>query len=186
MLHVEHDEELAGHFMAPNNNKPAPLPHALGSLPFLVFFCFVCYALSASNIPEVKTACGPELWQFVLAHLVVPMGLVIVVVVVPACIMAGCVQDETLMPIVFGVVGGVLCLLHSCLFLGLGLPIVAKAMQSDVCVSALSSASFTHTPLLGILGCVYLAMDGLVLLVLVIALLCGCCLGLAPSSRSPY
>jgi uncharacterized metal-binding protein len=44
-------------------------------------------------------------------------------------------------------------------------------MYSEACVSALSHVSFTHTPLLGILGCIYLVFDVIVLSLLVLALL---------------
>jgi hypothetical protein len=152
----------------------------LSSLPFLAFFSFVCYALSVSNTTAVQDACGAQLWQFTLAHLVVPMGLALVIIIGTVGIMACCLgfsdQDEAFMPIVFGIVGSIVMMAYSSLFLGFGVPIVQSAMNSPGCVAALSDVSFTRTPLLGILGCIYLAFDGLVLLSMLLIILFGCCM----------
>ena len=152
----------------------------VASLPFLCFFGFVCYALSVSNTSAVQDACGAQLWQFTLAHLVVPLGLSFVVIMCTVGVMACCVgfsdQDEAFLPIVFGIVGAIIMVAYSSLFLGFGVPIVQSALNSPACVTALSDISFTRTPLLGILACIYLAFDGLVLLTLLLLILFGCCL----------
>jgi hypothetical protein len=151
------------------------LVRSLSGLPFLVFFGLVCYALSVSNTAEVNEACGARLWKLILAHLVVPIGLSLVIVVgtvvVVICAFGFSDTGESNLPIVMGVVTALVMLAYCSLFLGLGYPIVREAMYSEACVKALSHVSFTHTPLLGILGCIYLVFDVIVLSLLVLALL---------------
>jgi phosphate starvation-inducible membrane PsiE len=53
----------------------------LSNTPFLVFLAFVCYALSVSYSTKVNDACGAQLWKLILAHLLVPLGLLLVIVV---------------------------------------------------------------------------------------------------------
>jgi hypothetical protein len=147
----------------------------LSALAFLVFVVFVCYALSVSNTTEVHDACGAQLWKLILAHLVVPIGLSLGIVVgtvaVIVCAFGFSEMGESNLPIVAGVLTSLVMLMYCSLFLGLGYPIVRDAMYSDTCVQALSSVSFTHTPLLGIMGCIYLVFDAIVLGLLVLGVL---------------
>jgi hypothetical protein len=176
------------------NNKKEPfvwptdrLGHTLtGSLSFIILFSMVCYALSVSNTAEVQAACGKQLWQFVLAHLVMPIGLFIIIIFGTVGVMGCCIgfsdQDEAFLPIVFAFIGAVMLLSYSSLFLGFGVPIVNAAMNAEGCTAALSGVSFTNSPLLIIMCWIYLALDGLVLLCVALAILFGCCFAFAPTT----
>lgn len=164
--------------------------NGFSGIPFLVFFVFVCYALSASNTTEVHEACGEQLWKMIFAHLLVPIGLSLVIILITVsvtiCAFGFSEMGESNLPIISGVISGLVMLMYCSLFLGLGYPIVRDAMYSEKCVKALSHASFTNTPLLGILGCVYLVFDVILLslLVLSLVLLIGFCV-LYGSSNKP-
>ena len=157
------------------NSITTTLGNVLSGIPFLLFLILVCYALSVSNTSEVHDACGHQLWQFVIAHLIVPIGLSLVIILctvtVVICIFGFSDSGENNMLVVFVVVAALLLCMQSSLFLGFGYPIVRDAMYSDTCVKALSHVSFTNTPLLGILGCIYLVSDVIVLSLLVFAVL---------------
>ena len=146
---------------------------------FLIYFVMVCYALGVSNTAEVQEACGSNLWKFVLAHLVVAMGLALVIVVSTAVSMICCFglsdAEEPMVPFVFVVVSAFVLVLYASLFIGLGYPIVHDAMSSTPCLTELSNVSFTKTPLLGIFGCMYLALDALILIVIALGLVAAAC-----------
>ena len=165
---------------ADQSQRAFSLPMAIAGLPFTVFFGLVCYALSVSNTAEVQAACGSSLWNLVLAHLVVPMGLSIVIIVATVGFMICCFgfsdYEEPNLPIVFGMVAAGVIVLYCSLFLGMGVPIIQDAMSSEICKAELSRVSFTETPLLGILGCFYLVTDGLLLFLVTMCLLLAGCL----------
>jgi hypothetical protein len=162
---------------APQTGRLSMVVKILAWIPTLVFVAFVCYALAVSNTTEVHDACGKQLWEMMLAHLLVPLGLVLVIVVgtviVVLCTFGFSDVGESHLPIAATVVTVLVMLMYCSLFLGLGYPIVRDAMYSEACVNALSHVSFTHTPLLGILGCVYMVMDVIVLALILFALLFG-------------
>ncbi len=62
--------------------------------------------------------------------------------------------------------------------LGVGVPIVSAALASPQCVAALSALVFTQTPILAIMGCIFIGLDALLLLIAVGAMCCGLILGL--------
>ena len=80
-------------------------------------------------------------------------------------------------------VGGVLLLLaFYATMLGVGAPIVLEALNSPACVAALSDASaWTHSPVLALVGALYVALDALVLLALLLAGCAGVCAAAATS-----
>ena len=173
-----------------NKSLTSTLVNMLSGLPFIAFFVIVCYALSVSNTTEVHDACGTQLWKLILSHLVVPIGLSLVVVLftvaVLICFYGLSEVGERNLPIVFGVVSTLVLVMYCSLFLGLGYPIVRDAMYSDGCVKALSNVSFTNTPLLGILGCIYLVFDVIVLSLLVLGLLFATFLICTSGNNSKY
>ena len=152
------------------------------SLGNLAFFVFVVYALSVSNTTAVQTACGSsKLWTYVLAHLVAGTAGVIIIILFLCgwlSLMFSVVKEgggASQITGISGIVFFIYVLAYTCTFLGLGVPIVTSAMNSDECVKALSNASFTNTPLLGILAWIYIAVDALILLVLIGFLCIFCC-----------
>jgi hypothetical protein len=164
----------------PERKSKLDLAHVLGALPMLAFVICVIYALAVSNTDAVQQACGKQLWQFTLAHLIVPLGLSFVIIIGTVGVMACCIgfspEAESFMPVVFAIVASVVVVSYSSLFLGFGVPIVHSAMSSQRCVDALSDASGTRSAMLGILACIYLVFDGLLLLALACVLLFVSCL----------
>ena len=153
------------------------------SLGNLAFFVFVVYALSVSNTTAVQTACGSsKLWTYVLAHLVAGTAGIFAIIILFLCGWLSLIVSAgdggggmSQITGISGIVFFIYVLAYTCTFLGLGVPIVTSAMNSDECVKALSNASFTNTPLLGILAWIYIAVDALILLVLIGFLCIFCC-----------
>jgi hypothetical protein len=136
----------------------------LGGLPGLVFLGFLIYAVSVSHTDAVTDACGANLWTYMLVRLILScIGFFVF-----ACL-AGCIGMCVHSPGVAGITGIVLLIAHSCTLLGVGAPIVTGALGSAPCVAALSASCFTNSPMLAIIGCIFIGFDALQLLVVIAA-----------------
>jgi hypothetical protein len=141
----------------------------------LVFEGFVVYALYASNVTTILESCGGDLWNFMLARLIIAVLIWIQILCCP----------KASHSIGIGVAG--ICfvflflIVHSTL-LGLGLKFTMDAMHNSACVSSLSDASFTHSALLGQLAYGFIVVDGLCV-ILVFTAVCIAC-GIAVSFKA--
>jgi hypothetical protein len=140
----------------------------LGSVPGLVFIGFLIYAISVSHIDAVTNACGAKLWEYMLARLILSFVGIFVICCTIAC-MSFCFHSS----IAAGVITLVVLLTYYSTMLGIGVPVVMGALASSQCVAALSATSFTNTPILAILGAVFIGLDALMLFFVV----CGVCVG---------
>ncbi len=141
----------------------------LGSVPGLVFIGFLIYAISVSHTDAVANACGAKLWEYMLARLILMFVGIFVIGCTIVCLSV-CFHSS----VAAGVITLVVSLTYCSTMLGIGAPIVMGALASPQCVTALSAASFTNTPMLAILGAVIIGLDALMLFVVV----CGVCVGI--------
>ncbi len=143
----------------------------LGGLPGLAFLGFLIYAVAVSHTDAVTTACGPSLWTYMLVRLVLSFFSFCAVVCIASVISMCFGSDGGVMPIIVMVLYTIFC----ATMLGVGTPIVSDAMNSPTCVSALSASCFTNSPMLAILGCIFIGIDALLLLVIVSLSFCFFC-----------
>jgi hypothetical protein len=140
----------------------------IGSLASLAFVVFVIYALATANKGEVNDACGSSLWNFMLSRLVLAFSEFTLIWIIGffqiyALTMSSSNTKST--SICCGLMGGLMLIGLHATFVGVGFTITKKAMDDGICNAALSSVSFTKTPLLGILGYVYIGLDCLFLFI---------------------
>jgi hypothetical protein len=134
----------------------------LASLPSLVFLGFLIYAVSVSNIDTVRDACGPSLWTYMLLRLVLSFVVIFFITSIAGCL-AVYFDSSILQPII----SVIILTIYSATMLVVGLTIVTRALTSAKCVAALSASCFTNSPMLAILGCIFVGFDALLLLVLI-------------------
>ena len=140
----------------------------LWSLLLLCFHVIAIYALVTTATDPVFSACGPSLWIFLLVHLLLPililffiliLGCVYYVLSASLCFEIMEENDHTPSPMLFWFP----LLLILCIFIvmcALGILYTQKAMNSHECQQALILASrFLDSPLLGIVGWIYVALD---------------------------
>ena len=140
----------------------------------LFFECLVIYSLVTSNTSDVSQKCGDSLWKFMLARLILFFFegfLFMFVGALNMCMVTFCECWSNDVRMCVMMVFPLVCLLalHGT-FVGVGFTVAQTAMSDSLCTSALSSVSFTNSPLLALLGYVYVALDSLVLFVIT----CGC------------
>lgn len=133
----------------------------------LVFQGFVIYALYASNSTAVSDACGRDLWNFMLARLIVALLFWVQVMLCTTALYSKGASVQ-------GVCYIFLFLTMRSTLLGLGLKFTTDAMHNSACISALSDASFTHSALLGQLGYVFVSIDAFCVLFVFIAVCIAC------------
>ena len=144
-----------------------------GVLADLVFIGFLIYAVVVSNTTGVADACGSKLWEYMLARLILSFVGVFVFVCAGGLLFA-CLQS----PGAIGACMGLLSMVYSAVLLGVGARIVTDALASPACVAALSAVSFTNSPILAILGCVFIGLDALQMTLIVCAgVIFGCMWG---------
>lgn len=123
------------------------------SILYPTFQIFVIYALAVSDSNTVTDACGSKLWNFVLAELLFHFleGVIfykihwLIVGSSPAPFWIAMMLIIHIIPLSFGV------------------NIVIPAMEKAECSTALSSVSFTSTPMLGIIGYIFVVLDSIAL-----------------------
>ena len=139
------------------------------ALPSLVFLGFLIYAVARSHTDDVNTACGPSLWKYIVVRLVLSCcGSLLVF----CCTVYGyaCSGD---MAAAAGCGTALLIIAYGATIVGVGVPIVSAALASPQCVTALSASVFTQTPILAIMGCIFIGVDALMLFIAVGAMCCG-------------
>jgi hypothetical protein len=137
------------------------------SLLWLSFEIFLIYALVASNTHAVSVACGSSLWNLAFFELLLSWaeGAVCNMILKPA-MLYHVMRVESISDLSFSFVTSstlALICIHATM-LALGASIVVPAMENTACTAALSAASFTSTPLLGILGFFFIVFDSIALL----------------------
>ena len=110
---------------------------------------FTLYALCTQTTPAILSACGEGLWRYVLVSLVLMIFFVY---------FYGTIVYEKDNPC-FGIACWCVVLAYNLSMLIAGAKVTSAAMDNGECVSALSAGSFTHTPLLAILGYFYVAIN---------------------------
>ena len=152
----------------------------ISALASVTYLGFLIYALvSASSYAPVAAACGWRLWNLMLARIV----LYSVGIIGWACIagvfaaVIGWRNDNA------GLAGAtciaLLFIIQIIVIFALEAKFAVDAAQNDSCVSALTSASFTKSPLLLYIAYVEMAFDGLFLFTLMIAaLFIGCAMAI--------
>jgi hypothetical protein len=138
----------------------------------IVFIVFVSISISETNKDVVFNACGRDLRNYILTRVI--LGCL------SAFVFAFFICIGQCGAYLFKNGNGMKCFvlllfLYHAVFIGVGAKIITDAMQSTDCTSALSQASFTHSPLLAELGYVFLVLDCLWLTatLLVCCMLCS-------------
>jgi hypothetical protein len=163
---------------------------------WLLFIVFQIYGLAVSRTPEVSAACNGEgLWIYMLVRLVLSMGAGLVLLLCGGWLSllllfrhGGQHKHAAAAPMMMMGGGGglgllLLVLVFYATVLGVGAPLVMEALNSPACVAALSDASaWTHSPVLAIVGALYVALDALLLLLLLLAGCAGACAAAAAGS----
>ena len=153
----------------------------------LAFECLVIYSLITSNTSEVSGKCGDSLWKFMLSRLILFFfeGFFFMFVgALNMCVISFCACWNESVKMFLMFVFPLVCLiaLHGT-FVGVGFTITQAAMADSLCTSALSSVSFTNSPLLAFLGYVYVGLDSLMLFLITCGGLYLCCFGIAVSNH---
>ena len=140
----------------------------------LTFLGLVIYSLDSCNIDAVFAVCGRDLWNYMVTRLTLgSLGFLVLT----------CIVCTIGIEIFFNFGNGTgnpnagmlycgifLVLVYHLTFIGIGAQVTTDTMKNRNCTSALSDASFTHSPLLAQLGYVFLAFDCLwVFLMIVVA-----------------
>ena len=132
---------------------------SITALPGLVFLGFLIYAVSVSHTDDVTNACGSSLWVYMLVRLLLSfVGLFLMVCL--GAIVSLCFDSPLALPITVSI----LLTVYSATMLGVGAPIITQSLNTASCVTALSNSCFTNSPMLAILGCIYIGFDALTLL----------------------
>lgn len=133
----------------------------------ILFQVFVLYALVAANTLAVSTACGSSFWNFMFSRFLL-VFIELIIMGVGRAVWHKEVEDD---PIYHSMKQVCFLLVLRIIYISLGAVYVKDAMDNGRCTTALSHASFTNTPLLGILGYFYLVLDSLSAMLS----LCACC-----------
>jgi len=195
---------LNGDFRSPANSKLSLLS-ALASLAYyatlLALLGLTIYALSVSYTTTVVDACGNALLIVTITRVL----LTVVEVVLVYCFASGRATETTASGGASGSPAaasgeannslkrgtattssdtaksatGCFVILFHLVFLGVGAFYASQAMNNEACSAAMASVSATKSPLLGILGYVYVGVDALFALAT-----CLTCLGVLASTAS--
>ena len=168
-----------------SNSSTGTVERFFSMLLGLAFQCLVIYSLVTSNTSEVSQKCGDSLWKFMLSRLILFFleGFFFALVgALQVCMLSLCAcwneGVKTFLMIIFPLV--CLIALHGTL-VGVGFSVAQNAMADSLCTGALSSVSFTNSPLLALLGYVYVGLDSLVLFLITCGGLYLCCFSAAMS-----
>jgi hypothetical protein len=137
-------------------NNLKTLVNLLITLLSLLFQAFIFYSLISSNTSSVSKACGDSLWNFILSRFILAFVELMFLAVANAALH---IEEE---PYYYNVRLAVFFIILHIVYICLEATFVHSAMANSSCVSALSNSSFSSTPLLGILGYIYLVLDSLV------------------------
>jgi hypothetical protein len=122
----------------------------------LIFYVVVFYTLITENTSIVSTECGDVLWNWVLSRFIFAiLETIFLAIPISLCkdFMLG--PKKHILGLVF---------LHT-INVCVGTFVVYNAMENNSCRSALSSSSFLETPILGVIGYVYIFLDSLVVII---------------------
>jgi hypothetical protein len=123
----------------------------------LMFLGLLIYALAVSNTDTVTEVCGNALVNLMIARLC----LTLLEMTLVYCFGSNDGAKS---------IAGCFVIIFHIVFLGMGAFYVSEAMNSMTCNAAMAAVSITESPLLGILGYVYVGIDALFALVI----LCVC------------
>ena len=154
------------------------------SLLLMTLQFFVIYSLVISNTDNIRDKCGDSLWKFVLSRLIIGSLEFLIFVALSVVQMSilkyyfksnndTSSESAAEFSMCFSAFALIIFMGIHVTLLALGVIIVKPAMESTACTTALSSVSFTDTPLMAILTYVYIVGDALILF----SVLCGCCMG---------
>ncbi len=130
-----------------------------------VFTGLVIYALVVSNTEDITRACGTALWSFMCTRLFFTIFELLLLCLFGYYKSNSDISDNDKIE---GVAYAFVCLgVTHIVMLGLGAFYVSQAMNNDTCTAALASVSATNSPLLGILGYIYVPLDGLIALTVI-------------------
>jgi uncharacterized Tic20 family protein len=129
----------------------------------LTFLGLVIYSVDSCNKETVFIACGKHLWNYMIVRLI--LGSLSFLVL--TCIICTAISAFKEKGIIYCFT--ILVLVYHLTFIGIGAQVTTDAMKNGNCTSALSDASFTHSPLLAQLGYVFLAFDSLWVLLMIVA-----------------
>jgi len=172
LMHLQQQQQNPTHVFAPPPPEPieeSDTDSEIGEVSilrivvsyafFLAFISLVIYALYVSDVPEVSNACGSSLWSFVFARLCVAVFEATLVV----CFgYYSVIVENSPAPVEGTTYSTCVTVFIHVTFIGAGAFYVSEAMNVESCRNALSSVSATKSPLLGILGYIYVAMDSFV------------------------
>jgi len=163
---ISRDEEWAGIKVVSGTHQGAG--SVISTLCALAFIVFVIYALATGNKEEVHKACGDSLWIFILSRLILTFCegfLICIMGMIQICVLSLSSSDPGNMAFCFVWVGGLMLISLHAVLVAEGSIITSNAMNDVLCNAALTSVSFTQSPLLGILGYIYVALDSIFLLI---------------------
>jgi hypothetical protein len=150
-----------------NNNTEDSIRKLIQSLLWFAFEVTVIYALVASNTHAVHIECGSSLWNLIFFELLLNWfeGIVSNVIMTPMMLhrvfQVGSIWNLSFFFLTSSTL--ILICIHASM-LSLGVSIVVPAMSNNACTAALSAASITSTPILGILGFFFIFFDSIALL----------------------
>jgi len=148
-----------------------------GGLPAMFLIAFAIYALIVSNTGEINAKCGDSLWKFVISSLFINFFQVFTVCIgmsIAFC-MAASLGSSSSAGWFAPAVGLFLVACALGALVGVGFTITTAAFDKPLCQTALSAASFTGTPLLAIIGTVYVVIDCILLALVVLGGICVFC-----------
>jgi hypothetical protein len=171
-------------FYQSNSSSNKIVEQLISTLLVITFEAFVIYALATGNGTEISEKCGDSLWKFVLSRLILSFieGIIIICMgSIQMLILFSSLRPETSASLEFYclIIGAIFMLGLHAVLIGVGFTITNKSMEDAACNAALSSASFSNTPLLGIVGYVFVVIDCLILFLVTCSSLCIGCMGLA-------
>jgi hypothetical protein len=145
----------------------------------MFLIAFAIYALVVSNTGEINAKCGDSLWKFVISSLFINFFQVFTVCIgmsIAFC-MAASLGSSSSSSAGWFVPALVLFIVACALgaLVGVGFTITTAAFDKPLCQTALSAASFTGTPLLAIIGTVYVVIDCILLALVVLGGICVFC-----------
>jgi hypothetical protein len=142
----------------------------------LFFFILIIYALVELGNEEkfhFKEKCGEEgssflTWMIIRLCLGIIQFFVILFVVMVLKLLSGMNSFYLLM-------GGFLLISMYVVTFSLGIYYTKTVMDKSICRDVMTEASFTKSPLLGILGWIYVALDGLILVTFIFYMTSSLC-----------
>lgn len=128
----------------------------------LAFLGFVVYALVVSNTASVFDACGHSLWNFICTRFCFSITETILLFCFGILLMLALKPNSPIKGVAFYMW---IVLIFHIILTGLGAFYTSEAMNHEDCRSNMTSVSATQSPLLGIMGYVYLSFDSIAIVV---------------------